>query len=154
MKAKDVMERDVITIEENETIVKAINLMKRHKISGLPVVDKHGNLVGIVTDGDILRALDVPLSDSGIVSPPPFDIIEAVIKAKMEEWDVERALEAWKTGRVKDIMSKNVVYASPDTPVEELADLMLSRGINRIPIVEKGKVVGIVTRLDLLKAFK
>ena len=151
MRAKDIMKKNVITINDGDPVVKALGLMKKHNISGLPVLDKGNKLVGIVTDGDILRALDVPRPDDNIVSPPPFDILEAVIKAKMEEWDVERSLEAWKSGRIKDIMSKPVITASPDTAVEDLVDMMLNHNINRIPIVDNEKLVGIVTRFDLIR---
>ncbi len=153
MKVKKVMTRNVITVKPTDYISDAIEKMKRHKISGLPVVDDSGKLVGILTDGDIIRALDIPDFPREIFSPPPFDFIEAMIRMKMEEWDIERALETWKKGRVEDVMTKDVITVSEDADIESAADIMLEKGIHRLPVVdEKGKLVGIVTRLDLVKA--
>ncbi len=155
MKVKDVMTKNVVYIKEDEDIWKAIELMKKKKVSGLPVVDDNNKLVGILTDGDIIRALDIPDFPKESISPPPFDFIERMIRIQMEEWDVEKALETWKSGKVSDVMTRNPIFVHEDADIETAADIMLEKNIHRLPVVDSdGKLVGIVTRLDLLKALR
>nr|AAZ32124.1 CBS domain protein [uncultured euryarchaeote Alv-FOS5] len=155
MEVKDVMTKDVVYVHDNEGIAKVIDIMKKRKISGLPVVNNSGKLIGVVTDGDIIRSLDIPDFPTSAVSPPPFDFIERLIKVKMEEWDVERALEMWKSGKVSDVMTKDPASVHMNDDVEKAADIMLEKNVHRLPVVDDdGKLVGIVTRLDLLKALR
>jgi CBS domain-containing protein len=112
--------------------------MVEHRISGLPVVDASGRLVGVVTEGDFLRRTDrdrprwisVLLSDAG-----------AQITAKQLH---ER--------RVEEAMSRNPVSVSVEASVEEVLQLLERHGIKRIPVVADGKVIGIVSRANLLLA--
>ncbi len=151
MKVKDVMTKKVVFVSSADRITDVIELMKKHKLTGVPVVENE-KVVGILTDGDIIRALDIPDLPSEDLSPPPFDFIERVIRIKMEEWDVERALGVWKDGIVKDIMTKPAVTINENADIEEAADLMLEKNVHRLPVVNNdGKLVGIVTRHDLLK---
>ncbi|MCS7173999.1 MAG: CBS domain-containing protein [Armatimonadetes bacterium] len=137
--AKDVMTAPVITVRPQTTLREAAELFLRYRISGAPVVDEEGRMVGIVTEADLLRreAQPMPEAKRGFLS---------------FLWQDLR-IRAGRTVRVEEVMTREVVTATEETPVRELARRMLLRKINRIPIVREGKVVGIVTRADVLKAF-
>ncbi len=150
MKVKEIMTKKVFTLKPEDSLADAIKLFRRKKITGAPVLD-NGKLVGIITEKDILTSFALPESPSP-VSPPPFDFIEAMLEMKMSEWDLERALERIKEGRVEDVMTKDVITIDPDADVSDAVNLMTEHNINRIPVLKNGKLVGIVTRQDLLKA--
>jgi CBS domain-containing protein len=137
--ARDVMTRDVITVRPDAPLQEVATLFVSRRISGAPVVDEEGKLVGIITEADLLRreAQPMPEARRGFLS---------------FLWQ-NRRLRAGRTVRVEEVMTHDVVTATEDTPVRELARQMILRKINRIPIVREGRVVGIVTRNDVLKAF-
>ncbi|MCD6522123.1 MAG: CBS domain-containing protein [Candidatus Diapherotrites archaeon] len=151
MLVKEVMTKKPITVKENDFILDVIKLFKKHRIRGAPVVKK-GKLVGLITEKHILDFMEVHDFGSRLVLPAPFDFIEAVIDAHAEVYEVEREFNKLKHGYVKDLMDKNPVTVTPDTHVSEAADIMTEKGITHLPVVEKGKLVGLVTRTDLLKS--
>jgi CBS domain-containing protein len=116
-------------------------LVERH-ISGAPVVDETGRLVGIVTEADLLpkEAGPAGLPLTALLGPeaPP---------------EVREHLRRYRGRVVREVMTREVVTATEDTPVQQLAALMLRKQVNRIPIVRGERVVGIVTRNDVLRAF-
>jgi len=141
MKAQDVMVHDVLTVKPDADVADAIKLLAEHDISALPVVDANGNLVGILSEADLL----VRIEDD----------------EHRHRWWVEALMPAGKLAqeftkehgkKVSEVMSTNVVSASEDTPVSEIAALLERHRIKRVPIVAKGKVVGIVSRSNLIQA--
>lgn len=144
------MTKRVYTLKPENGLVDAIKMFKRKKITGAPVLEG-GRLVGIITEKDILSVMSIP-SLPEPVSPPPFDFVEAMLEMKVNEWEIEKELEKIKTGRVKDVMTRDVVVISPDDDVADAVSLMSERRVNRLPVIDDGKLVGIVTRQDLLKA--
>jgi CBS-domain-containing membrane protein len=145
MKARDIMSCPVITVAPDTPFQQIVTLLLTHRISGVPVVDEEGMLLGIVTEADLIRKEE---------SPPPQPPIIRWHGASL--W-LERAVDRYQkvtASKASELMTENVVTASEETGVRELAHLMLSRGINRIPIVRDRCVVGIVTRADVLKVFE
>lgn len=138
MKAAQVMTFGAATIQPQASIREAARIMLDYRISGLPVVDGEGNLVGIITEGDLL---------SGITGD-----------RHRRSW-LEFILDDGNAGglpqpqahSVDEIMTREVVTATEDTPVHEVVKLMKANGIKRVPIVEDRKVVGIISRADLLR---
>jgi CBS domain-containing protein len=143
MRASDVMSHPVVTIHPEAAIVDAIRLMHERRISGLPVGDKLGRLVGIVTEGDIL------LKEAGPGGVP----LLAYLGAPFTHSPAPQALERVRGWTVGDVMTREVITAGQETAVREIACLMARHGINRIPIVRNEHVVGIVTRADVLSVF-
>jgi CBS-domain-containing membrane protein len=144
MVARDIMTTPVITVRPDTPFRELVDLMMRHRVSGLPVVDEGGRLVGVVTEADLIHKEETPLPE------PP------LIPWHGGSLRLERLVDRYQkaTGTTaRDLMTENVVTASEDTPVRELAHLMLTHHINRIPIVRDGRVVGIVARTDILKVF-
>jgi acetoin utilization protein AcuB len=123
------MSKNVVTINEDDSMQDAMKLMKQHSIRMLPVL-KNGVLVGVVTDRDLKRA-----SASDATTLDVHELLYLISKIK-----------------VKNIMSKSPVAVSPDLTVEETAEILLNNKISGVPVVdEKGKVVGTITQTDLFR---
>jgi CBS domain-containing protein len=142
MKAKDVMTSPVASLEPDATVLQAVHMMLQKRISGLPVIDKDGRLVGIVTEGDFLRR-----SETG-TEQRRSRWLELLVGAGRLADEYTRA----HGRKVKEVMTRDPTTASEDTPLGEIVDLMERHQIKRIPIVRGDHVVGIVSRANLLHA--
>ncbi len=112
MQARELMTQDVISILDAATVEDAARILARNRISGLPVINHDGILVGLITEHDLIA----------------------------------------KSGRtVADLMSRGVITVSPDTEVEQIQHLLTNQRIRRVPVVEHGRVIGIVSRSDLVR---
>jgi CBS domain-containing protein len=142
MKAADVMTRDVVSIGPEASILEAVRLMLQHRISGLPVVDAAGDLEGIVTEGDFLRRAETGTQRK---------------RSRLVEFLLgpgRLATEYVHTSgrRVGEVMTPEVQTVSEDAPLEDVVHLMERHRVKRVPVVRDGKVVGIVTRANLMRA--
>jgi len=142
MKARDIMTSPVITVTARTEVLEVAQLFLNKRISGAPVVDNEGKLVGMVSEGDLLHRSE---ADTG----------------RRRSWwlhlftdrDILAREYAREHGRyVADIMSRRLITASPETPVHEIASLLERHRIKRVPIVEKGELVGLVSRANLIQA--
>lgn len=113
MIARDVMTREVITVQPTLPVKKLAAVLMKNHISGVPVADKNGKIVGVVSEGDII---------------------------------------AKKGKQVRAIMHANVISVSEDTPVEVIAQVMTTHKAKRVPVMQNGKIVGIVSRADIINA--
>ncbi|MBV8510910.1 MAG: CBS domain-containing protein [Xanthobacteraceae bacterium] len=142
MRAVDVMTVDPVSISPDESIVEAIRLMLQRKFSGLPVVDSAGALVGIVTEGDLLRR-----SETGTQRKRPRWIEFLIGSGKLANEYVHTS------GRkVRDVMTYDVQTVAEDASLDDIVQQMERHQIKRLPVVRGGKLVGIVTRANLLRA--
>lgn len=142
MKASDIMTPDVISADPDATVLQAARYMLQHHISGLPVIDKTGALVGILSEGDFLRRRETHTDRR------PSRWLEFLMgPGKM-------AAEYTHThgSKVSEVMTTKVHTVGEDTPLEKIVELMEERRIKRVPVLRKGKVVGIVTRSNLMHA--
>lgn len=144
MKARDVMVSPVITIGENDTVRDVAKLLVARRVSAVPVLDHTGQLAGIVSEADLLHR-----TETGTERPASWWL--SVISG-------ERALAAEyvksHATRVKDIMTRKVYTAHPDTPLSEIADLFEENNIKHVPIVNAANdLVGIVSRANIIQAF-
>jgi CBS domain-containing protein len=142
MKARDVMTRDVVSIGPDAEVLDAARLMLDHKISGLPVVDTAGNVVGIVTEGDFLRRGEI-----GTQRKRPRWLEFLVGPGRL-------AIEYVRTSgrKVSEIMTPFPHTVAEDAALEAIVELMERRRIKRVPVVAEGKLVGIVSRANLVRA--
>jgi CBS domain-containing protein len=143
MRAADIMTRDVITVAPEDSVQDVARLLVKQRISATPVLDSGGSVVGIVSERDLMRRAEI-------------DTDEKRSWLRRAWAGRERlALDYVRThaGKVADIMTSNVITANPDTSLRDIASLLEQNGIKRVPIVEAGKLVGIVSRADLLRAF-
>ena len=142
MQVKDIMTSPVVSIEPDTGIVQAVRIMLQRHISGLPVVDKDGRLVGVVTEGDLLRR-----AETGTERKRPRWLEFLLGPGHLAE-EYTRA----HGRKVSEIMTADPVTATEDTPLEEIVKLMEKRRIKRVPIMRGETVVGIVSRANLLHA--
>ena len=141
IEARDVMTHPVATVHPDTPVTELVHTLRKRGVSGLPVVDKLGRLVGIVTEGDVLRIEarrgNGPLW-AGLGAPfAPTEGDDEIVQGKTAE----------------DLMIRSVVTARETTPVREIARMMAREGINRVPIVRHDHVIGIVTRADVIGVF-
>ena len=142
MKAMDVMVRDVITIGPDDSIADAAKLIADNDVSALPVVDDDGHLVGIISEGDLMSREEI----GAAVHHPWW--IEAVTPAATLAAEFAKA----HGKRVEEVMSEQVITATEDAPLAEIAAILERNRIKRVPIVRGGELVGIVSRSNLVQA--
>jgi CBS domain-containing protein len=140
--ACEVMSTAVTTIPAEATIVEAAKVMLEHGISGVPVVDNEGSLVGIVTEGDLFRRCEIG------TEPDP----SMQSRGPPSNPDAFRRFAKSHGRQVRDIMTRDVVRVFEDTPLARVAALLDLKQIKRMPVMRGGKIVGIVSRADLLRA--
>lgn len=150
MKIKDVMNRNVITCKPDDSVSILAKLFKENHISGMPVVEK-GNVVGIVSETDLLRLFETPEVSGDLWLPSPFEVIEIPIRNLVRLEEFKKALGDLKLKPVRHIMTKSVHSISPDDGLEEASSRMVKYKVNRLPVIENGKLVGIVARSDIIK---
>lgn len=142
MKTSDVMTRNVISVDPGSSVVDAARLMLQNNISGLPVIDHAGSLVGMLTEGDLLRR-----AETGTQRHRPRWIEFLVGPGKLAEEYVH------VSGRkVHEVMTPAAFTVSDDTPLGEVVREMERHRIKRLPVVRENVVVGIITRANLMKA--
>jgi CBS domain-containing protein len=144
MKAKDIMVMKVMTVGPEATVRQAANILFQNRISALPVVDEHGRLVGIVSEGDLARRVELKTDDRRSWW------LEIFARKSKENLAVKYVKSHAR--RVKDIMTRRVITAKPATSLRDIAALLEKNRIKRVPIVAKGRVVGIVSRANLVQA--
>jgi CBS domain-containing protein len=142
MKVSHVMTQKVISISPGTKISEAVKLMLKHGISGLPVIDGKGKPVGVLTERDLLRRPEIGTERRR----------RRWLDALFGQSDAAKAYVHSHGQRVKDVMTRDVVTVKEATPLHEVARLMEHRNIKRVPVVRAGKVVGIVSRANLLRA--
>jgi CBS domain-containing protein len=132
----------VVTVKPSASVQQVAKILLERRISAVPVVDDDGKLIGIVSEGDLLRR-----AEAGTERRRPWWL------AMLTD---ERALAAdyvkAHAQNVKDVMTTRVVTAAPDTPLHEIASLLEDNSIKRVPIVEHGQLLGIVSRANLVQA--
>lgn len=140
MLVKDVMTTAVVTLSPDNSIRHAAKLMSDQQVSGLPVIDDEGRLAGVISEGDLIRRTEL---SSGAFA----------LNANMELGADDRANAfvkrcAWRVG---DVMTPDPVTIDEDASLSRVAELMQDRNIKRIPVLRAGKLIGIVSRADLLQ---
>ncbi len=142
--AFDIMEKNFVTASADTGVFKLIQLFVKNKVSAIPVVDSEEKLIGIITDADLLYKKIKPHV------PHYVNLLGASIYYNgISEYD--KGFKKLMACSAKDLMTKNVIIAAPDADVEQLAGVMVAEHLKVIPIVKDKKVVGIVTRSEILE---
>lgn len=142
MRVANVMTSPVISVEPTTSIADAARLMLAQHISGLPVVAKDGTLAGMVTEGDFLRRAELGTQ----VKRSWW--LELLVSPGTEAEEYVHA----HGRKVEEVMTRDVLTTTPDAPLSQIVETMTSARVKRLPVVENGKLVGIISRSDLLRA--
>ena len=142
MHAVDVMVRDVVTVRSDTDVADAVELLSQHDVSALPVVDEVGNLVGILSEADLIHRVEI-----GTEKHRPW-WLEAVTGASTLAEEFAKS----HGKKVREIMTSGAISVSEETPLAEIAALFERKRIKRVPVVKDGKLVGIVSRSNLIQA--
>jgi CBS domain-containing protein len=140
MKVRDVMTSDVKVINYTDPVKKFLVLLDELGISGMPVVDADGRILGVATMTDVGK---------GVQDPP----LATEADRDFYEGDEEAAVSSLDSAKVADIMTEHVVTVAPETDLTELAELMAESGIHRVFVVSGEEIVGVVTSLDMVRVF-
>jgi CBS domain-containing protein len=140
MRTREIMSTPVVTVYRDTPLKEVAELMTAHHISGVPVVDRDDRLCGIISESDFLTKLEYGTPGHG----NHFGLFDRLANTL-------GATPKLHARTAEELMTDQVVTASPDTTLRELVHLMTSRAVNRVPVVEAGRVVGIVTRTDIVK---
>jgi len=144
IKAKDIMTRDVVTVTPDTDILQAAKRLLENHFNGLPVVDDEGKLLGILCQDDlIVQQKQVPL-------PSVFTLLDGMIplfSGKQMEKEVEKMVAM----KVSGAMTPNPRTVDPETAIEDIATIMVRKNIHTLPVLEKGKLVGVIGKEDVLR---
>ena len=138
-KAEDIMSTDIVTVHPNDSLHSVSKALAEHDTSGAPVVDEIGRIVGVVSEHDIVSYLSI-FEENGENS------VDSSNLPHLAHIYLQASAKA-----VEEVMTTEVITAIPETSIDHLANLMTENNINRIPIVVKGKLVGMVSRIDILR---
>jgi CBS domain-containing protein len=145
MKAREFMTSQVVACREDERVEDAARVMCDNGFSVLPVVDSEDRLVGIVTESDFVgKEVNVPHALASI---------KRLFGKLFYFEDIEPIYAQAKKKKLSEVMTKDPVTITPDTTLTSIVNLMLSKKLKRLPVVDQGRIVGMVTRKDLIKAF-
>lgn len=145
LKAKDIMTTNVLTVSKGASVKDIAKLFTDKKIGGAPVVDENGKVIGIVTDGDLI------MQDVKIHYPHYLNLLDGFIilgSTKKFEEQLRKAIGA----QVQDVMTEDVITVEEGASVEDVATAMMEKHVSRLPVVREGKLVGMITRGDIVKA--
>lgn len=142
--AKDIMTSDVITVTPDLAVEKLAALLWKNNISGAPVVDAHGKVVGVVTESDLID------QNKKIHIPTMISFLDSVIMLESSE-KIEKEIGKITGTTVQDICCREVVTVNEDTGIDEIATIMSEKHVHTLPVVRGGELVGVVGKNDIIK---
>jgi CBS domain-containing protein len=144
---REIMETNVPTVHPDDSIESVLRTMRAHELPGIPVVNDARRCVGIITEADLILAGE----EEDLHLPHYFELFGGIVFLESTKKFEERLRKA--TGALaRDLMTEDPITIAPDATVEEAARLIARRKHNRLPVVEHGRLVGVVTRVDVLDA--
>jgi CBS domain-containing protein len=144
LKAGDIMTKDVITVSPSTTIEEFARLLVDKRISGAPVVDEKGELIGIVTENDLIR------KNKRFHIPTIIRLFDAFIMLQSQSM-IESEIKAMAAVTVEDVYIKEVVTVSENAMVDEIASLMANKKVHLIPVVDGKTIKGIIGKIDIIR---
>ncbi|MDR0778294.1 MAG: CBS domain-containing protein [Methanomassiliicoccaceae archaeon] len=146
---RDVMTTQVVTLKGTDTIKQATVQFALHNISGAPVVDEDKHLIGILSETDILE-LVMKYQNQLHIEHPSLYMLESPMDDAIGDEDLKKANDAISKTLVKDIMTRMILTTTPDAMIADITKEMIRLNINRVPVLEKGVLVGIISRGDII----
>ncbi len=145
---RDVMNPEPIVCQASDAVSDAVRLLRENEISGMPVLEGK-RLAGVVSESDLLRLLSAE-KEGGLWLPSPLEVLEIPIRDLIRWEKLQTGAEEIGKIRVSEVMEKKVVTIGPQDTIETAASMMVRHRINRLPVLEGEKLVGIVTRGDII----
>jgi CBS-domain-containing membrane protein len=142
--AQDIMTREVITVKESATVRELASLLLTSNISGAPVIDDAGRVIGVVTESDLI------FQNKKVHLPTAFAILDAFVFLE-RPGKMEQEFKKMAGARVGDICSRKLVSVTPETGLEELATLMAEKKIHTLPVMAAGSLVGVIGKSDIIR---
>jgi CBS domain-containing protein len=150
VKISEIMVKDIVTLRSSDTIKDAFEKFSEHNISGCPVIDEGNEVVGMFTEADLLGSLKTHDREVRMLYPPHIPIGISFIETKKQK-KVLSALRDVGNMEIGEVMKTSVITVTPEDSIEHALQLMVKNEINRVPVIRNKKLVGIVTRGDLIK---
>ncbi len=144
LKVRDIMTTDVVSVKKETTIRDLAELFTTRRVGSVPVVDQNGDLIGIVTESDLIE------QDKSLHIPTVISLFDWVFYLESDK-KFEKELQKMTGQTVGDIYVETVETVTPDTPVNDVADIMSSKKLHAVPVVDGKRLVGIVSRIDLIR---
>ena len=144
VKAKDIMTKEVTTASPEMEIAEAARVLLDNSINGMPVVDESGDLVGIICQSDLI------VQQKQLPVPSVFTLLDGVIPL-ISHKNLERGVQKMVATTVAQAMTSDPITIHPESSIEEIAKLMVDKKIHTLPVVKKGKLVGVVGKEDVLR---
>ncbi|NCO66511.1 MAG: hypothetical protein COW32_11190 [Candidatus Aquicultor secundus] len=145
-KAKDIMTGGLVTFTKDTPVKEATEVLVKRNIGGAPVVDDEGGLIGIVSESDLI------MQDVRFHFPTYIQLLDGYIYLPRSLERFEEEFKKAVGAKVGDVMTTEVITTNEDASLEDIATLMVDKGISRVPVMSDGKVVGIITKGDIVKA--
>lgn len=143
---RDVMTKDVIVFKKDTPVKEAAEQLSKASVGGAPVVDDEGNLIGIVTDGDLI------MQDVKLHFPTYVQLLDGYIYVPGSLQRFENEFRKAIGATVKDVMTEEAITTEEDATIEDVATIMVEQDVSRLPVVSDGKLIGIITKGDLVRA--
>ena len=144
IKAKDIMTKDIITVSPDAEIAQAANLLLEKRINGVPVLNTAGELVGILCQSDLIA------QQKSIPIPSLFTLLDGYISLTTSK-RMDKEVEKIAATKVAEAMTSNPVTVDPETEIEKIAALMVEKNYHTLPVIDAGKLVGILGKEDVLR---
>jgi len=143
--AADIMTRNVITVTAATSVRELAKVLTENMISGAPVTNEQGELIGVVTESDLID------QNKKIHIPTVVSILDSFIFLESPD-RLDQEMRKIAGATVADICSTDIVSVPPDTPLDELATIMSEQAIHTLPVVDDGKLIGVIGKRDIIKA--
>ena len=152
--AKDFMNSEVVYVNPEASVFDVARVFSQKGISGAPVVENE-KVIGMISVSDIVKFMSLKLMDAEIISHEPQSLtffLLNLVKMGKDYMDFKKELERISKLEVKHMMSKDIVFIKPDANLLEIAETMEKNDVNRLPVIEGNRLIGIISRADLIKA--
>lgn len=142
--ARDIMNSEVITITDESTIKELARILTIHQISGVPVINDQGKLVGVVTESDLIY------QTKKVHIPTMITILDSVFYLENPD-RIGDEMKKMAGTKVKDILTSKPVTVTENTPLDEIATIMAEKNMHTLPVVNKGGLVGVIGKKDIIR---
>jgi CBS domain-containing protein len=150
MKIRDIMVKNVVSLKPTDTVKDAFEKFHENNISGCPVVNDKGEVIGMFTETDLLKSLNKYQREFRMIYPPYIPIGISFVETKKQKKVMSTLQEIGNT-EIEKVMRSSIITVSADESIEHALQLMVENSINRLPVVKSNKLVGIITRGDVIK---